>query len=171
MQSGMDLYTGDLLDGVYEDWALSARENERLLFLKGLTYLMQYFRQAQEFERGLEAGQKILSLDPLREDVHREMMHMYLENGQRALAARQYEICRESLEDELGIAPMEETRLLFERITILESRPRRASRPPLDLHQAIQHLKEARNNLELAMREYKMAAAAVEKLAQNNNHH
>ena len=170
LKAGLELYTGDLLDGVYEDWALSARETQRLLFLKGLTCLMQYCHQAQEFEHALEAGQKILALDPLREDVHREIMHLYLESGQRALAARQYEICREMLENELGIAPMEETRLLYERITILESRPRRPSRTPLDLHQAIQHLKEARLNLELAMREYKMAAAAVEKLAQNDNH-
>jgi DNA-binding SARP family transcriptional activator len=64
----------------------------------------------------LACGQRILDQDPLREEIHRDMMRLYLENGQRALAVRQYELCRECLRRELGISPMAETQQLSAQI-------------------------------------------------------
>ena len=60
----------------------------------------------------LACGHKILDLDPLREEIHREMMRLYYRNGQRAQALRQYDTCSNILEQELGVPPMEETQML-----------------------------------------------------------
>ena len=40
------------------------------------------------------------------------MMRLYVKNGQRAQAIRQYENCRKILAAELSVPPMEETRAL-----------------------------------------------------------
>ena len=116
LKQSLDLYTGDLLDGFYDDWALHERERVRGLYLNSLARLMAYYKKQGEYEASLDYGQQLLQNDPLREDVHREIMRLYLETGQRALAIKQYELCREILADELGIAPMDETRALREHL-------------------------------------------------------
>jgi len=105
-------YTGDLLEGFYDDWAIRERERLRLLYLDGLATLLTHHSQAAAHDDALRCGQQILALDPLREDVHRELIRLHLQRGHRALALHQYEQCRSVLDDELGVAPMEETRAL-----------------------------------------------------------
>jgi DNA-binding SARP family transcriptional activator len=105
-------YTGDLLEGFYEDWAIRERERLRLLYLDSLTTLLTHYSQAAAHDDALRCGQQILALDPLREDIHRELIRLHLHRGHRALALHQYEQCRAVLEDELGVEPMEETRAL-----------------------------------------------------------
>lgn len=117
LESALQLYTGDLLESFYDDWVLWERERLQRLYLNSLAHLLRYHKHHRAYTKGLECGREILLRDPLREEIHREMMQLYLENGQRTLAVRQYEICREILEAELGIQPMEETRELQEQIT------------------------------------------------------
>jgi DNA-binding SARP family transcriptional activator len=123
LESVMQLYKGDLLEGFYDDWALRDRERLRSLYLNGLAYLMKYEKTHGFYEKGLAYGQQILELDPLREGVHREMMHLYIENGQRARAVRQYKACCDILRAELGIQPMEETQALYARILLSSKLP------------------------------------------------
>ena len=105
-------YTGDLLEGFYEDWAIRERERLRLLYLDSLATLLTHYSQARAHDAALRCGQQILALDPLREDVHRELIRLHLQRSHRALALHQYEQCRALLDDELGVEPMEETRAL-----------------------------------------------------------
>jgi len=77
---------------------------------------MHYYKHHGAYAESLTCGQRILYYDPLREEIHREMMRLYVEGGQRAQAVRQYEICREILATELGIPPMEETQALYAQI-------------------------------------------------------
>lgn len=105
-------YTGDLLEGFYDDWALRERERLRMLYLDCLGMLLRGHSGTGELERALRCGQQILALDPLREDIHREVIRLHMRNGHRALARQQYECCRSALEEELGVEPLEETRAL-----------------------------------------------------------
>jgi DNA-binding SARP family transcriptional activator len=116
MESVLQLYSGELLEGFYDDWALRERERLRSLYLNALTYLMRYQKFHGNYEKGLTYGRKILELDPLREEIHREMMWLYVESGQRALALRHYETCRDILKTELNVQPMEETQSLYAKI-------------------------------------------------------
>jgi DNA-binding SARP family transcriptional activator len=118
IESVMQLYKGDLLEGFYDDWALRERERLRSLYLNGLAYLMKYEKRHGYYEKGLAYGRQILELDPLREEIHREMMRLYVENGQRALAVRQYKACCDILRAELNIQPMEETQALYDQILL-----------------------------------------------------
>jgi DNA-binding SARP family transcriptional activator len=112
VEAGIGQYTGDLLEGFYEDWAIRERERLRLLYLDGLSTLLTHYSQAAAHDDALRCGQQILALDPLREDIHRELIRLHLQRDHRALALHQYEQCRAVLEDELGVEPMEETRAL-----------------------------------------------------------
>jgi len=105
-------YTGDLLEGFYDDWALRERERLRLLYLKSLTTLLRHYSETGTIDEALSCGQQILALDPLREDVHRDLIRLHMRRGHRALALDQFERCRAVLDDELGVRPMEETRAL-----------------------------------------------------------
>lgn len=107
------LYTGDLLEGLDYSWALREQERALALFLKGLSYLILYCRSTHLYEKAINIAQQILHFDPLREDIHRQLIAIYLETGQRVLAVQQYETCRYVLQDELGIQPMPETNLLY----------------------------------------------------------
>jgi DNA-binding SARP family transcriptional activator len=112
----ISLYEGDLLEGFDDDWVLSERERFRLIYLSSLAKLMDYYRTHRVPEKSLEYGNRILALDPLREDIHREVMKLYIELGRRAMAIHQYKICYGILLQELNIVPMLETRLLYDEL-------------------------------------------------------
>ena len=116
LQGALELYTGDLLEGFYDDWALRERERFRSLYMNSLAHLMHCYKKHKEYEKSLACGQQILDHDPLREEIHREVMRLYQESGQRTMAIRQYRSCCQILEKELGVWPMEETRLLHKEI-------------------------------------------------------
>jgi DNA-binding SARP family transcriptional activator len=116
-EQAIELYQGDLMEGYYEDWILHERERLRNRYLSSLAYLMSAHRLNRNLEASLEYGKKILQQEPLREEIHREMMRLYAQAGQRALAIQQYEICRSVLKAELDITPMPETERLFQNIT------------------------------------------------------
>jgi DNA-binding SARP family transcriptional activator len=115
------MYCGDVLETCHEDWAIHERERIRTLFLDGLSFLMRYHACHHAFAHSLEIGREILRHDNLREEVHRCMMHLYVRNGERTLAVRQFEQCKRILQLELGIEPMKETFDLFS--DIMAARP------------------------------------------------
>lgn len=124
LEAGINLYVGDLMEGCSDEWLLFERERMKSICLNGLGLLMRYHTREEDFDKGLAYGDRILRMDPLREEVHREMMRMYFITGQRAMAVRQYELCRAVLQRELDLAPMEETQQLHDRIVSAQSPPR-----------------------------------------------
>ncbi len=113
LTQALPLYRGDLLEGVYSDWALRERERVRTIYLNALARLVDYYHGRGSHEQGITCAGRLLALDPPREDVHRKLMKLYLKTGQRELAARQFEICRDALRAELDVEPMEETLAVY----------------------------------------------------------
>lgn len=147
LQNALHLYTGELLEGFYADWVLRERERLRTLYLHSLQRLMEYYQQQRMYAESLAYGQLILQHDPLREDIHRALMRLHGEHGQRVLAARQYEACRDLLAAELDISPLEETQTLYAQIILLDG-----SRPAPGANGESMSLQQARHQLRLAMR-------------------
>ncbi len=116
LRQGVALYTGELLPGAHDDWVLREREKLRQIQLNALGRLVQLSVRAGDASAGVRHAQAILDIDDLREDVHRDLMRLYLLAGQRALALRQYESCRQVLRRELSIVPMPETQALYQQI-------------------------------------------------------
>jgi DNA-binding SARP family transcriptional activator len=116
LRRGVRLYRDDILAGFTEDWALRARELQRRTLLNALGRLMQVSTLAHDYAGAIRHAQDILDRDTLREDVHRELMRLFMLNGQRAMALQQFEICRAALRKELVIEPMRETLAVYQRI-------------------------------------------------------
>jgi DNA-binding SARP family transcriptional activator len=116
LRRGVALYRDDMLVGFTDDWALRQRELHRRHFLNAMARLLHLAVLRQDLEGAITYAQGILDRDPLREDIHRELMRLFLLTGQRALALRQYEHCRDALRKELAIQPMRETVDVYQQI-------------------------------------------------------
>jgi len=116
LEKAVELYTGDLLQGVYEDWCLYDRERLGLLLLNALSKLMEFHAVNGAYERGITYGERILARDNTREKVHRRLMRLHWLAGDRNAALSQYKRCAQILREELGIRPMERTRFLYEQM-------------------------------------------------------
>lgn len=116
LRAGVALYKDDILAGFTDDWALRSRELHRRTLLNALGRLMQLSTLSRDYAGAIGYAQDILDRDALREDVHRELMRLFLLNGQRARALQQFETCRSALRKELAIEPMRETLAVYQRI-------------------------------------------------------
>jgi DNA-binding SARP family transcriptional activator len=116
LQSAIDLYRGDLLEGWYQDWCLYERERLQNLYLAMLDKLMGHFEAHQDYEAGLACGSLILRYDRARERTHRQLMRLYYLANDRTAALRQYERCVAYLDEELGVKPAKRTVALYEQI-------------------------------------------------------
>jgi len=149
LEKCLELYKGELLEGCYQDWALMERERLRLLYLKCLGFLMDFYQHAGAHEKAIACGQRILTLDPLREEIHRCIMRLYVLCGQRPQALQQYHVCCGILSDELDVLPMEETQLLYAQIALGSSTLKSGSVDGLStLSQMVTELSYAVHSLE-----------------------
>jgi DNA-binding SARP family transcriptional activator/tetratricopeptide (TPR) repeat protein len=117
------LYRGDFLDGftlvdtpAFDDWVAAERERYRLLAMRGFVSLARLYEADHAHAAALGAVDAALRLDSLQEDLHRTAMRLRYATGDRAGAIRQFELLRRLLDDELGVAPMPETRALYDAI-------------------------------------------------------
>ena len=147
LESALHLYNGELLEGFYDEWALRERERLRSLFVNAQIHLLHHYSHHNSWERGLTCARNILNLDPLREEIHREIMRLYFRNGQRSLALRQYEECRETLMAELDVLPMEETQILHAQISQNSGAELPPIDPQLDLINAHKLLAQLKRNI------------------------
>jgi DNA-binding SARP family transcriptional activator len=166
LEKALELYSGDLLEGFYDDWALTERERLRSLYIKSQAHLLGYYSHEGGYDKALACGHCILNLDPLREEIHREMMRLYVGCGRRAQAIQQYEKCCKILEEELGVPPMEETQMLRSHIIerkALEPVRSRSEGNPSPAHQAIKKLNKALRNFDGAAGELRQAGELLKK--------
>jgi DNA-binding SARP family transcriptional activator len=115
-QQAISFYRGDLLPDNYEDWCLVERERLQAMYLRALARLMTHHASNNEHEQAIDCGRRILGCDPLQEEVHRDLIRLYVEVGQPAAALRQFRACEELLQQELAIKPTPETRALLGRV-------------------------------------------------------
>jgi pimeloyl-ACP methyl ester carboxylesterase len=81
-----------------------------------LQRLIAWHTTRGEYEPGIAYARRWLSLDLLHEPAHRSLMQLYAWSGQQAAALRQYRECQRLLQEELGVAPEEETRALYQAV-------------------------------------------------------
>ena len=107
------LYQGEFLAGFYvraapafEEWMLTQREQLRLLALRGLTALADFYITQGAHSAGFAATQQLLALEPWSEAGHLQQMVLLAQMGQRAAALAQYEQGRTLLAAEFGAQPL-----------------------------------------------------------------
>ena len=122
LEQAAELYRGDLLLGftvnepLFEEWLVAERERLREMALAALARLLAQQSKAAGTERAIQTAVRLLGLDPLQEGVHRTLMRLYLRQGRRGAALKQYQVCVGVLQRELGTEPEAETRQLYQEL-------------------------------------------------------
>jgi DNA-binding SARP family transcriptional activator len=114
------LYRGDYMeDEPYADWPILRREALRDAYVGVLSMLATISLDWRDYRGCIIWAQKLLAQDSCHEEAYRLLIESHLRLGQRARAARWYEMCARTLSTELGLEPSPETRTLLHSMAVL----------------------------------------------------
>lgn len=123
LANALELYHGDFLGGFYvqraeafEEWVTLLRERLRLAAIQGLHTLSDHYLAQGQYTQAIQHTKRLLELEPCQEEAHRQLMSLLALSGQRELALRQYERCKDVLAEAFNMPPQGETTALYQRI-------------------------------------------------------
>lgn len=108
LQSAIELYRGDLLEGFYDDWCIEERYRLEALYLDALNRLVVWHAAQGDARAVLAYARKYLAHDPLAEHIHLAAMRSLIALGDVAGARRQWQLCCEMRQQELHAPPSPE---------------------------------------------------------------
>ena len=112
--AALELCRGELLEGVEDDWASSARERHRQRVIELLERLAMQADERGDGRAALELTRRQVDRDPFDEEAHRRLIARLAAAGDRAAALQTYRSLGERLRRELGVAPSPVTRELVD---------------------------------------------------------
>jgi DNA-binding SARP family transcriptional activator/tetratricopeptide (TPR) repeat protein len=122
-RQAVELYRDDFLAGfalrdapAFDDWQAAVADDLRRLFATVLSRRAHRCVDDGDLDAALATAQRWLALDPLHEPAHRMLMRLHAWRGDRSAAIRQYRSCARILDTELGVAPLDETRELYDAV-------------------------------------------------------
>ncbi|MBC8163961.1 MAG: tetratricopeptide repeat protein [Roseiflexaceae bacterium] len=119
----LSLYGGPLLEGLYltacpefEYWLLVERERNEQRLLALIQRHADLLERRGALAEAADVLTRLLAIDPLQEQAHRQRMSLLARSGQRGAALAQFESCQRALAGELGVEPEQATVALVEAI-------------------------------------------------------
>ncbi|MGW5720024.1 AfsR/SARP family transcriptional regulator [Amycolatopsis sp. NPDC003865] len=100
------------------EWVLIEQEQYHQLRLYALEAMAKRLTTAGRHGEAVAAGLAAVRAEPLRESAHRVLIDAHLAAGNRAAAQHQYEQCRGTLREELGLEPSESLRDLLPHLPV-----------------------------------------------------
>jgi len=123
LTTAVKLYRDDFLAGFtlrdsppFDEWTFFQREELRRDLAGILSILTHHHNRQGEFDTAIAHARRWLRLDPLQEQVHHCLMQLYANSGLLSQALRQYEVCVQLLEKELGAVPGGELQTLYQKL-------------------------------------------------------
>jgi DNA-binding SARP family transcriptional activator len=180
LDDAVGLYRGDFLQGFslrdspqFDDWQSTESDTLRTEYAQALARLAAAAERDGDLVAAIDHTKRRLAVDALHEPAHRDLMRLYARSGDRAGALRQYREAVRLFDQELGVAPVAETRALRDAIeagTMRDEPPRETTTAAAigDLHTLHGDYRRAIESYETAVTKAPPAArAAIEhKLAQ-----
>jgi DNA-binding SARP family transcriptional activator len=130
LSDAVKLYRNHFLTGFslkdaypFNEWAFAESEELRHTLAEALTMLVESHRALKQTDLAIPYARRLITLDPLNESAHRQLMEVYLQAGQHSAALKQYQTCEQILRKELNLDPQPETRLLYKKIRKGEIKP------------------------------------------------
>jgi two-component SAPR family response regulator len=108
-----DLYRGDFLEELSDDWLIFRREALKDQYLFLLFRLAHAAVAAEDYQSGIARCQELLAKDRCREDTYRLLMVSHGRLGQRSRVRAWFELCAQALRHELDCEPDEETKRIY----------------------------------------------------------
>lgn len=112
----VELYRGDYVQSFYSDWCTLRRDELRNAYLEARQHLAQIAWRQEQIEESIQHWQHMLAVDNWLEAAHYGLMRCYARQGKRGLALRQYQRCKETLEQEFGTTPSTPIQNLYQRL-------------------------------------------------------
>jgi len=109
----IDLYKSPFLETIEMEWVNDRRIHLQSLYAQALIGLARIQRKRGDNEQALGLFTRALKEVPTREDIHREVMLIYKDQGMIEDARRQYHALSDALEDAYRIEPANETQELY----------------------------------------------------------
>lgn len=113
-EQACQLYRGPfLVEDLYADWSAAKREQLYQCFVTMCQALTSHYLEAGCYEEAGRWARTLLQEDRCDEEAHRQLIQVYIAQGRRSDAIRQYQQCERLLAEELGVPPMSETMALM----------------------------------------------------------
>jgi DNA-binding SARP family transcriptional activator len=137
--TGLDaLVRGDeILPDWSDEWVLVDRERYHQLRLHALERLCGLLAATGRFGLAVEACLAALAAEPLRESVQRQLIEVYLSEGNRADALRQFTSYQRVIREEVGVEPSREIADLVSPLTVARAPGTDAGREPTNRPSAL----------------------------------
>ncbi|MBY0121089.1 transcriptional regulator [Bacillus sp. S/N-304-OC-R1] len=130
LEKGLALYRGDYLpERRFDDWCLNERERLAVFFIRAAEKLAQLYVRNEEYDKAIHWCIKILDKDRTWEEAYRLTMYCYYRKNNRPFALKWYQKCCETLEEELGVSPLDPTRHMYEMILQSGNKPNSVRQP------------------------------------------
>ena len=120
----VSVYEGTLLPGFYDDWVTLERERLQAVFEDRMQVLMDRLIEEQRWRDVRQWAERWIAQGQAPEQAFRALMAAHAGMGDLSGVAATYQRCVDSLSEELGGDPSEETRQLYQRLA-------KGERPPL----------------------------------------
>jgi len=102
-------YAGPLLPTIYDEWTTSERERLRDMHHEVLSRVVATQRSLRNYDAATATAHQLLSDDPWREDIVRQLMSIRYEAGDRAGSLATFDRFSHVLRGEMQAEPMPET--------------------------------------------------------------
>ena len=109
-------YRAHFLPAIQLPWVQERRDELQNMYAQALIGLGRYHRRQGELELAQGYLLRALREKPDWEDVHRDVMNIYREQGRREDAIAQFRLLERTLDKMFGIQPSRETRQLYDEI-------------------------------------------------------
>jgi DNA-binding SARP family transcriptional activator len=112
-ETAVELYHGDLLEGLGHDCFAAERERLADRFEDALAIVAQRRLEEGDLGGAHAAADRLISRDPLREEAHAVLIAVHGLGGTRSQVIRQYRRLHDVLARELGEAPLPDTDAIY----------------------------------------------------------
>jgi DNA-binding SARP family transcriptional activator len=109
----IELYRNPFLTTLSMKWSLERQEALKQMYAQALVSMARLSKRNGDWPAALGHFVRALKEVPQREDLHREVMNLYLQQEMYADAARQYRLLEKIVNETLQIEPDRESRELY----------------------------------------------------------
>lgn len=114
----IELYRGAFLQETHMAWMNDRRNALRQLYAQALIGIGRLCKRRGDWTSAIGYFGRALKETPEREDIHRDMMQLYIDHQMYDAARSQYHMLANYLNSKLKISPSKETRTLFESLMV-----------------------------------------------------